>query len=290
MKKLLSIILFLVMLLSAFSVYAEENDLDITPYTEKANELGIPNITLIADLQERADALWEAGNYEEAIAVYDNLATQANWLANIIASVDKPFYSADSDDRDSFYLNDMYDTASRAEAAANSYKEIRNQALARNGMCYYYLKDYTNAVSYLMKALSLIEIADTQNWKMCADAVIDIVGLKPSFDQAAEEAARKAEEEAKRRAEEAAREAEEEAKKKAEEEAAKAAAEAEAAKMAQRAAIYAQQEELAYVIADLTEVIAMKEEYGQDTSSEREKMAALQEQMAMLQAQLDSGE
>ena len=45
------------------------------------------------------------------------------------------------------------------------------------GLCYYYLGDYEQALPLLIKALDLIEIEDETNWKLGMDALYSIVGL-----------------------------------------------------------------------------------------------------------------
>ena len=275
-KRFSVLILCLIMILSACLSFASGENIDTSEDQKKVDEYGIPSADYVKQLEETADKLWEAKDYTAAAQAYAQLSVQANWLANIIASIDEPYYSASSKDQDYFYNNSMSDLASRAEKYANSYKSIRNKAMAREGLCYYYLKDYQEAVPRLMKALDLIEITDTVNWKQCADAIIDIVGLTATLE--ADAAKEKAEAEARAKAEE-------EAKKAAEEAEAKAKAEAEARKAAEEkeamlAEIAKQTEELYYMRNEIEKEIEEKAFYGEDT-------AELQASLADIEAQID---
>ena len=46
------------------------------------------------------------------------------------------------------------------------------------GLCYYYLNDYETALPLILKALDLIDIKDTTNWKLAMEALYSIVGYK----------------------------------------------------------------------------------------------------------------
>lgn len=177
MKRILSLLLILTLSMTMIvSALADDGDeFDLSAETAKVEELGVPTKKSVAALKKEADDLWDAKDYEKAADAYAKYAKQANWLANIIASIDDPYYSGDSDERKYFYNNSMYDTAASAENTANSYKNERNRAMTREALCYYYLGNYTAAVPLLIKALDLIEIDDSDNWKLCADAINDII-------------------------------------------------------------------------------------------------------------------
>ena len=69
----------------------------------------------------------------------------------------------------------MYATAFTAEQTANSYKAERNRAMAREGMCYYFLGDYATALPLFMRALALIDIDDVYSWTLCSDGINNII-------------------------------------------------------------------------------------------------------------------
>ena len=176
MKRMYALILALIIFATcAVTAFADGENFDITVDTTKVEELGVPTKKSVATMKATADGYWEAKDYANAAPAYAIYAKNANWLANIIAAIDEPYYSATSKKRDNFYYSSMFSTASSAESSANSYKEQRNQAMAREAMCYYYLGDYNSAIPLLIKALDLIDIEDTTNWKMCADAINDII-------------------------------------------------------------------------------------------------------------------
>ena len=265
-KRFSVLILSLVMILSACLSCAYGEDIDTSEDQKKADEYGIPTIDFVKQLEESADSLWNEKNYTEAAPAYARLATQANWLANIIASIDEPFYSADSKEQDKFYNDTMMELAANAENHANSYKRIRNKAMAREGLCYYYLNDYQEAVPRLMKALNLIDINDTENWKQCADAIIEIVGLTTTLET---EAAKKKEEE------EARALAEEEAKKKEEE----LLARIEESKK--------EMEELYAMLAETEAAIAKADQRGEPTAELEAKLAEIKARIKKLTIEAD---
>ena len=181
MERYLAMIILVVFLLTTCCALATEveSEFDISVDTSNVEELGIPTVSIVSKMKSEADNLWKEANYAEAAIAYGDYAKQVNWLANLIASGDEPYYSGDSDERKSFYKSEMYSIAASAEKKANSYKSERNRAMTYEALCYYNLGDYTTAVPLFVKALELIEIEDTTNWKLCTDALYDIIGFKP---------------------------------------------------------------------------------------------------------------
>jgi tetratricopeptide (TPR) repeat protein len=157
---------------------ATDDELDVSKDAAKVSELGIPTVESVESLKSAAVKLWNAKDYEKAAEAYATYATNANWLANLISVGLDPYYDATSSEQTSLYKSDkdFFNNLVAGEKKANYYKSERNVAMARRALCYYYLGDYTTAVPLLTKALDLIEIDDVDTWKLCMEALYDIVG------------------------------------------------------------------------------------------------------------------
>ena len=189
MKRFLSVWLSLCLIFGSVAfAFAEENEtttsvdstFDLSEQEDKVKELGIPTTKSVAELKKAADDLWSANDYAAAADAYAVYAKQANWLANIISAALEPFYGASYDDRKSFSISSFDKTSNyklaSCESKANSYKAERNRAMLYEGLCYYNLNQYELALPLLIKALDLIDINDTTNWKLGMNALYDIVG------------------------------------------------------------------------------------------------------------------
>ena len=178
-KKWISILLFVIMLITMGAVACADDELDISADTAKVEELGIPTASSVTDLKTKADSFWDQGDYTNAALAYAEYAKQANWLANLISSGCDPFYGSSSNDTTKLYQqdSDLFFRIGDVEKSANSYKAARNYALTRQALCYYKLGDYNTAVPLLTKALGLLEIDQTDDWKACMNALYDILGV-----------------------------------------------------------------------------------------------------------------
>jgi tetratricopeptide (TPR) repeat protein len=65
------------------------------------------------------------------------------------------------------------------ENASNNYKEKRNQAYVRIGLCYKQLGNNEKAVAYLYKGLDLVDLKATVDWAEAVAALSEIVGFTP---------------------------------------------------------------------------------------------------------------
>ena len=177
MKKILALVLTFALLLPCFAALAEEDAFDMTADQETVAELGIPTVSTVAALKTEADALWTAKDYAGAATAYATYAKQANWLANLISAGLDPFYTASSSDRKGWSPSQLsWNDLTGPENSANDYKSERNRAILRQGLCYYNLGDYENALPLLLKALDLIELDQESYWKEAMAALYAIIG------------------------------------------------------------------------------------------------------------------
>ena len=172
MKRLLAVMLCLAMIAGIGAAWAEA-DPEISPEAAKVNAFGIPNVEDIANLKAEADALWENEDYSGAAEAYEELSQQAGWMVEIIAAVNMP---SDLEDEKALAGN-MAESVAKADALRKEYREIKKLANIRAGLGYYYNNDYDSALPYLMQALYMIDASDTENWTLCAQAVLVIVGV-----------------------------------------------------------------------------------------------------------------
>ena len=180
MKRIVCWFLCLVLMLSVTTVLAEDA-FDTSADTKQVEELGVPTLASVQKLKSEADALWNQKKYSDAAAAYAIYAKQVNWLANLVSAGLDPYYNASSSDRKGYYPSDTTMRTSalaKHEDKANRYKIERNRAIMREGLCYYYLKDYESALPLLLKALDLFSLDDNEvaNWKTTMTALYDIIG------------------------------------------------------------------------------------------------------------------
>ena len=171
--------LFLLIPLSAIAQdkVSESDPFDISSTAEKAEELGIPTISEVDTLEEFARELFNLENCTDAIPVLEEYARKANWLANLISSGLDPYYGASYDDRKNYPFQKIQKLVP-FESMSNKYKRKRNIAIAMQGECFAKIGDEKKAVSYLVKALDLINIDNEGWWKRTRENLYNIIELK----------------------------------------------------------------------------------------------------------------
>lgn len=182
MKKLF---IFLFFLLGTITLSAQEKEessniladdpLDLSAELKKIEELGVPTLALVDEMKVKADNLFENQQWEEAAAAYEEYAKKANWLANILSTYLEPYYSASYKKRDAISLKRL-NQISPFERKANQYKEERNIAYVKMGICKKNLGDTKTAAALLLRALNIIDISQTEYWDMATEALSEIIG------------------------------------------------------------------------------------------------------------------
>lgn len=177
------VLLFLVAMATTVCAFAQTenatkgNDpLDLSRELEKIAEYGVPTVQLVEQMKVKADNLYQAQSWSDAIVAYEEYAQTANWLANILSQCVEPYYSASYDDKQ----NISYAVIKKYipyETASNNYKKFRNQAYVRIGLCYKHLGDNDKAVAYLYKGLDLVNLYAQDDWSEAVAALSEIVGF-----------------------------------------------------------------------------------------------------------------
>jgi len=131
MKKILFITL--IALLSSNYALAQdqetesEDPFDLTEINDKIEELGVPTVESVSQLETSAVELFEANNCEEALPALEAFSKNANWLSNIISSGLEPYYGASYDTRQDFPYRNLRPLIP-IEERANELRQKRNES------------------------------------------------------------------------------------------------------------------------------------------------------------------
>ena len=156
------------------SVYSQSNEIDISKIQEEIDQYGMPTISSVDLLNTNANMLYEEEKWKEAADAYALFAKNANWLANLISKGLEPYYSASSTDRKNISYS-IIGALAKYEKKANYYKNLRNIAILRQGICFYKLNEYKTSLTYILKALDLIDIEELDQWEEARTILYDIV-------------------------------------------------------------------------------------------------------------------
>lgn len=172
-----SVIILIVCLIGAASAYSQEDPFDLSAEKKQIAELGVPTISEVKTLEEKAKSLFQSGNYTEAVPALETYARKANWLANLIAAGLKPFYDASYDDRKEFPRSKI-NILANYESLSNSYKAKRNRAMVMQAECLIKQGNREDATALLVRALDLIGIDQEEWWIRARKSLYDIVQVK----------------------------------------------------------------------------------------------------------------
>ena len=160
-------------------VQAQEKDpLDVSSELERIEKYGVPTVEVVENLKIKADSLYNAKDWQNAIEALENYATNANWLANLLSQCVEPYYSANYDDKKniSYFSLKPYIPF---ENKANDLKRERNVSYVKIGICYKNLRNNKKAIAYLYKGLDLLSVEQTEYWIIAKNAIAEIVGFSP---------------------------------------------------------------------------------------------------------------
>lgn len=168
------ILLFIFSFILIINIFSQENPLDISQAQKEIDEYGVPTISSVDQMGKKCDDYYDKGLWKEAAVAYELYAKNANWIANLISSGLDPYYSASYDDKKKFPYSELSPLV-KFETKANYYKNERNKAILRLGICYFKLADNKTALPYILKALDLIPIDNKEHWKEARDILYQII-------------------------------------------------------------------------------------------------------------------
>lgn len=178
-KKLTLVIILLFTSLANAQVKAKEetkvpDPLDISKEIEQINKYGTPTISTVDELGKKAEVLYESQSWKEAIVAFEDYAKNANWIANLLSQCVEPYYSASYDDKKRIPYTTIK-AFTPFESKSNQYKQSRNRAYVKIGLCYKKLGDTKKATAYLYKGLDLVDMDDVEYWNLAKDALAEII-------------------------------------------------------------------------------------------------------------------
>jgi tetratricopeptide (TPR) repeat protein len=150
--------------------------LDRTLYQNQVKEYGIPTKESVEQLSVKAAQLFDTKDYKNALPALQEFEKQSNWLANLISTGLKPYYSASYDDRKSFPYNKSRNLIAY-EKLSNDLKSRRNHAMVLEAECLVYLGNFKDAVSVYLKSLDLIDIEDWDWWTRAQQGLYKLIGV-----------------------------------------------------------------------------------------------------------------
>ena len=132
----------------------------------------------LSAIQSEAQKLFDQGQCEDAIPELTRVWEISNDIANTITSGLDPFYDADRDATSEFMSNnrELFKKLAQDETNANKLKAKRNLSMVMIGECHIKLGQTAQGLSFLRKALDLIDIGDLEMWNRARTGAFEAVG------------------------------------------------------------------------------------------------------------------
>lgn len=151
--------------------------LDPTPYLTQIARDGVPTPTNVQKLKEIALTLFNAGNFKEAIPALEAHRRAANWLANLIAAGNEPFYSATSTERRNI-AGSIVSSLASFESISNNYKLDRDHSSVMLAEAYAKVGDKVKAVATYLAVLNIIDVDDWEWWNRARLGLYALLDVK----------------------------------------------------------------------------------------------------------------
>jgi tetratricopeptide (TPR) repeat protein len=181
MKNLAHLLLFLAFSLT-FMFGQQKSDLskqgdpfDLSRSREKIGKFGLPTVTRVADLENKARVLYAANNWREAGIALDRFAREANTLANLISSGLEPYYGASYDDKENIK---GLGALAAYEKLANDYKTKRDRAMVMQAECLILTGQKEEAAALLLRALDTISADDRDWWDRARNKLYALIDVR----------------------------------------------------------------------------------------------------------------
>ena len=145
------------------------------PTDAKVQDLGIPTLQSVDQLEERATELFTNEKWDEAASALDEYVKQATRLSNLIVAGLAPAANNASSARRDF--NPSIAVMSVYASVADGYIAKRNRAIVMRAECFSNLGQTEKAVSLLVEALEFISIDNEELWTRARDQLYSIIGI-----------------------------------------------------------------------------------------------------------------
>ena len=166
----------MLLLISVAFTQEAKDPFDLSSIMEKIDEIGVPTVESVANLETIANELYNANKWEDAAEALNNFSKNANWLANLIKSGLDPYYGASYDDRKEYPYKKIKPLI-EYESLTNEYIRKRNQAIIMEAECYEKLGDNKKAVALYRKGLELVNINNEVWWEKARLGLYNLIGL-----------------------------------------------------------------------------------------------------------------
>jgi tetratricopeptide (TPR) repeat protein len=181
-KQILLTFLFVTNLINAqvkaIEVKKSSDPLDISAEMEQITKYGTPTTTSVDELEQKAETLYTTLNWKDAITALEDYAENANRLANLLSQCIEPYNSASYSEKEKMAFSALKYYSAFIDKS-NDYKQGRNRAYVKIGICYKNLGDLKKATAYLYKALDLLPLSDFEYSKISRNALAEIIQFTP---------------------------------------------------------------------------------------------------------------
>lgn len=114
---------------------------------------------------------------DNAEAKLEAWRTATNWLANLLAQTNEPFYNALSSERRNAAIS--INKLAELERFSNALKSTRNEATVMLAECHLKSGNKTAALASFLAVLNVLDIAEGGLWERARQGMFKLTGYKP---------------------------------------------------------------------------------------------------------------
>ena len=150
-------------------------------YLTQITTNGVPTVRDVESLGQVARTAFGRGETpdckDNAEAKLEAWRTAANWLANLLAQTNEPFYNAPSSERRnvSVSINKLVEV----ERISNNLKTIRNEATVMLAECHLKSGNKTAALASFLAVLNVLDITEGGLWERARQGMFKLTDFKP---------------------------------------------------------------------------------------------------------------
>lgn len=159
----------------------ETDPLDLSSFQKMVEESEYVTVSELDALEKEVNAVFQAGDCDEALPIIKDYYAKANALANLIRQGAQPFYSASYDEQKNNFLGSEFDELVAAESLSNDLIKKRNVAWVMEGECLAKTGERDAAIASLYRALEYISYSrdEQELWKKARTLLWQQVQYQP---------------------------------------------------------------------------------------------------------------